>query len=232
MSNETTETTEVKEPLLPRENLTQQSELVLQVIENYPAKDAATLLGICVAEVAEEEPENRKFAGLTISTREDLVETLEVLTKLGFVKTAKKKYYTYDSKVVADTPKKEKKVKEPKTPKEKKEKAPKEPKAPNSASICRAWLGEQSDELFTKNILTDICKQYKAVTDANGEKEVGIGAFRNYAIEESEKRGIVILKKEAAPKPVKEPKAPKAEATETSETPVSTESTSEDNLEG
>lgn len=222
MSNE--QTVEIK-PLVERESLATQAELLLQVIEAYPAKNAAKLLEICAAEVAEEEVANRKFPALTISTKEDLASELDILERLRFIKSAKKAWYSWDSKIAADAPK-EKKVKEPKEKKVKEPKAPKEKKV-TSASLCRDWLKTLDNEVFTTNILTSICKMYKTVTDAAGQEEVGIGAFRNYAIAEAEARGITILKKEAAEKPVKVKKE-KVAKTETEKESVTEESASEE----
>ena len=215
MSNETIE---IKKPLVERESLATQAEILLQLIENYPAKNAAKLLEICGAEVGEEDVANRKFPSLTIATKEDLASELDILERLGFIKSAKKAWYSWDSKIVADGVKEAKKE-----PKEKKEKVAKEPKEKKvtSASLCREWLTTLDNEVFTSNILTSICKMYKTVTDEKGLEEVGIGAFRNYAIDEAAKRNVAILKKEAVEKPVKEKKVKvaKAEATtETSET--------------
>lgn len=209
MSNETT--IEIKKPLVERESLATQAELLLQVIENYPAKNAAKLLEITQAEVAEEEVENRKFPTLTIATKEDMASELDILERLGFIKSAKKAWYSWDSKIVADGVKEPKVKKEPKEKKEKVAKEPKEKKV-TSASLCREWLTTLDNEVFTSNILTSICKMYKTVTDEKGLEEVGIGAFRNYAIDEAAKRNVTILKKEAVEKPVKEKKVKVAKA--------------------
>ena len=218
MSNETIE---IKKPLVERESLATQAEILLQVIENYPAKNAAKLLEITQAEVAEEDVANRKFPSLTIATKEDMTSELDILERLGFIKSAKKTWYSWDSKIVADGVKEPKAKKEPKEKKEKVAKEPKEKKV-TSASLCREWLTTLDNEVFTSNILTSICKMYKTVTDEKGLEEVGIGAFRNYAIDEAAKRNVTILKKEAVEKPVKEKKVKvakaEAEVTETSGT--------------